>query len=135
MADLRHLTLVAPRRLSEDDHRVVHFQPRRSKTGGTDKWRHPIHNRDLNILLVERFAKYERDSQEEDYRQRMIMNGLGFIVTVTLIVLGVWLTANINDQSSTPQALNGTVFVSDRHRAGPSFRAVARDATNLTASH
>jgi hypothetical protein len=50
-------------------------------------------------------AKYERDSHEGDYRQRMIMNGLAFHVTVALIAIGVWLAANIDAwrRSSCPE--------------------------------
>jgi uncharacterized membrane protein YiaA len=50
-------------------------------------------------------AKYERDSHEGDYRQRMIMIGLVFLVTVALIAIGVWPAANIDAsrRSSCPE--------------------------------
>ena len=36
--------------------------------------------------------KYERAPDEpDDFRHRMIMNGLGLAVTVVLIVVGIWI--------------------------------------------
>jgi hypothetical protein len=81
---------------SDDDHRVVRFRPRRAKAGRTAPRREPIHDRDLMILSVLSLAKYERDGQEDDYRHRMIMNVVAFVVTVVLIATGVWLVANIH---------------------------------------
>ena len=50
--------------------------------------------------MIEKLAKYERDEPEDDYRQRMLRNGLGFVATVTLIAIGTWLMTNIHDQPS-----------------------------------
>jgi hypothetical protein len=95
MPEHRHFCLVA-RQSSYDDHRVVHFRPRRAKVDGMSGWRRPIHDRNLNISSVLSLARYERDGHEDDYRQRMIMNGLAFLATVALIAIGVWLAANID---------------------------------------
>jgi len=59
------------------------------------RWRGPIRDRNANISSVLSLTKYERDGHEDDYRQRMIMNGLAFLVAVALIAIGVWLAANI----------------------------------------
>lgn len=48
------------------------------------------------ILLS--LAKFERYDRGDDYRQRMLMNMLAFIFLLLLIVIGVWLAVNINDQ-------------------------------------
>ena len=97
MSERRHLILVSPCS-SDDYHRVVPFGPRQFKTERMDNQHHRIHKRDPDILLIEKFAKYERNGQDDDYRQRMILNGLGFAVTVVLIAFGVWLADNINDR-------------------------------------
>jgi hypothetical protein len=46
--------------------------------------------------LILSLAKYERDAQEDDYRERMILNGLAFVVTAALIAIGFWLASNID---------------------------------------
>jgi hypothetical protein len=49
---------------------------------------------DIRSLLS--LEKYERAS-EDDYGQRMIVNGLAFVVTVALIATGVLLASNLHD--------------------------------------
>jgi hypothetical protein len=49
---------------------------------------------DIRSLLS--LAKYERAS-EDDYGQRMIVNGLALVVTVALIATGVLLASNLHD--------------------------------------
>jgi hypothetical protein len=42
--------------------------------------------------LVPDLEKYERTPEEpDDFRHRMLMNGLGLAVTVVLIVAGIWI--------------------------------------------
>jgi hypothetical protein len=72
------------------------FRARRAKADGTARWRGPIRDRKPNISSVLSLAKYERVGHDSDYRQRMITNGLAFLVTVALIAIGVWLAANID---------------------------------------
>jgi hypothetical protein len=52
-------------------------------------------HRDPGVLLS--LAKFERDDRQDDYRHRMIMNALAFIVLVVLIAIGLWLITTIND--------------------------------------
>jgi len=42
---------------------------------------------------VDDLKKYEAapESEPDDYRHRMIMNGLGLLVTIFLVVAGVWI--------------------------------------------
>jgi hypothetical protein len=49
---------------------------------------------DISSLLS--LAKYEC-AHEDDYGQRMIVNGLALVVTVALIATGVLLACNLHD--------------------------------------
>jgi hypothetical protein len=40
-------------------------------------------------------AKYEREEGEDDYRHRMKMNVLGLLVTVLLVISGIWIADTI----------------------------------------
>lgn len=66
---------------SNEDPIVERYRPRPFTS--TYNRHHRIHKQDANVLLVEKFSKYERTCQEDDYRQRMIMNGIGFVETCT----------------------------------------------------
>jgi hypothetical protein len=67
---------------SEPEHRVLPFRPR----GSLLKRNVP---RPPPVLDLE---KYERAPDEpDDYRHRMLMNGLGLMVTVVLIAAGLWI--------------------------------------------
>jgi hypothetical protein len=110
MSGHRHAFPAALR--SSDGHdRVVLFRPQRAKIDGSAKWRLLKRHCDPDALLIERFAKYEHDDGEHNYRKRMLLNGLGFVVTVTLIAVGVWLMTSIHDQPShafeTPHSPDG----------------------------
>ena len=117
-----HLIRAAPQP-SDDDHRVVSFRPRRAEADGKARRREPIHDRDPNISLAEDLAKYERDDHDDDYRHRMIMNGVAVVVIVALIAIGIWLAANINDQGHASSAVNfGAALDSGGHRISAAAR-------------
>ena len=40
-------------------------------------------------------AKYERGEHKDDYRHRMKMNVLGLLVTILLVVSGIWIADTI----------------------------------------
>lgn len=44
---------------------------------------------------VDDLAKYARDSEPDDYRHRMINNGLALTVCVVLVAIGIWLASAI----------------------------------------
>jgi len=44
---------------------------------------------------VEDVGKYARSEEPDNYRQRMINNGLAFAFCVALVVIGVWLATSI----------------------------------------
>jgi hypothetical protein len=77
----------APAR-ADDDHRVIPFRPR---TGLHKTWHLPLVPRARDDSPVADLAKYERPEAEDDYRHRMKMNALGFLITCVLIVTGLWL--------------------------------------------
>jgi hypothetical protein len=67
---------------SEPDHRILPFRPR-----GSLFMRHVP-----RPSPVEDLSKYERSPDEpDDYRHRMMVNGLAFVATILLIVAGIWI--------------------------------------------
>jgi hypothetical protein len=66
---------------SESERRVVPFRPRGSLFARHAPQPSP----------VEDLAKYEHEDGEDDYRHRMIVNGLAFAVAVLLVVGGIWI--------------------------------------------
>ena len=44
---------------------------------------------------VEDLERFERTEGEDDYRHRMIMNGMAALVTVLLIVAGIWIASTM----------------------------------------
>jgi hypothetical protein len=87
--------MVTPDRLgtSNDENRVVPLRPR----GGINRrWpRSPA--RPPNDGSVDDLTKFEQSEPEDDYRHRMMVNVLGLVVTVLLVVAGVWLANKIAD--------------------------------------
>jgi hypothetical protein len=81
----------------------------------TDKRCEPTDDRNQRISSILNLAKFELDAREEDYRHRMIMNGLAFVVLLALITIGIWLAANINDQHHTlrPRNFNAALDSAD----------------------
>ena len=77
-----------------DDPRVVHFTPRdkrhaprTSDSGGFDL--------EACDSVVPSLAVYERCEGDDDFRQRMAMNCIAFVVNLLLIIVGVWLADRI----------------------------------------
>jgi hypothetical protein len=66
---------------SDNEPRVVGF--RRSRTGARRQASVPPPVNDL--------AKYERGADVDDYRHRMIVNGVAFVFVIFLIGAGLWL--------------------------------------------
>ena len=83
---------------TSDDQRVVRFRPRRASRaadGGRERRAGPS-IRDSEQSVVPDLAKYEcRDGEEEDYRHRMLMNVIAFMVNAVLIVVGVLFLGNV----------------------------------------
>jgi hypothetical protein len=101
----RHFTSAIPQS-DDDNHRILSFRPRHDKMNGTARRREPAHDHDPSISFILNLAKFEVDNREDDYRHRMIVNGLAFAVLLALILIGVWLAANISDQHHTLHAFD-----------------------------
>jgi hypothetical protein len=86
-----------PRQPANRDHSVVRFRRRHVQSGESAKSRRADQKHEQNIVFLLSLAKYESDGEEDDYRHRMIVNGLAFVVTVGLIATGVWLASNLHD--------------------------------------
>jgi hypothetical protein len=80
-----------PLPLPDDDGRVVRFRPRAAKE---QHWRWS-HRPKQNGGLVDDLTKFEQREPEDDYRHRMTVNALGLVVTILLVVAGVWLADKI----------------------------------------
>src|SRR5262245_46957756 len=93
----------------DDDHRVVPF-PRRGAGPG---WRWP-NKRPQREDGPDDLAKYERVEGEDDYPHRMRMNLLALVVTVLLVVVGLWLAETIAEMRK-----NQDCFLSGRHSCTP----------------
>jgi hypothetical protein len=75
----------------DDEGRVIQFRPR-----GVPRWRWPAPRRfgaaePPGADLV----KYEREEGEDDYRHRMKMNVLALLVTILLVISGIWIADTI----------------------------------------
>jgi hypothetical protein len=77
---------VTPNPTPNDDGRVVPF-----RRPGAPRWRGVA----PRPGPVPDLAKFERADTGDDYRHRMMMNVLGFLVTIGLIVAGLWLVDKI----------------------------------------
>jgi hypothetical protein len=67
---------------NEPDRRILPFRPRNSLVARPVPRPSP----------VEDLKKYERGADEpDDYRHRMFMNALAFVVTILLVVAGIWI--------------------------------------------
>ena len=75
----RSVTRPAP---SEPEGRVLPFRPRGSMFARNAPRSPPVPD----------LEKFERVPEEpDDFRHRMVMNGLGLAVTILLVVLGIWM--------------------------------------------
>ena len=74
---------------------------------------------------VDDLAKYEQGEAEDDYRYRMKMNALGFLVTVMLMVAGMWLVAALTEMQQTQDC-----YLSGRSNCEPiEFRPTEQPTT------
>lgn len=102
MSGRRRLITAAPESNNHDS-RVVSFRARHAKVKGAARSCEPAYDGDPGILLS--LAKFEHDDPKDDYRHRMTVNGVAFVVLLALIAIGVWLADNVSDQHRTAHAL------------------------------
>jgi hypothetical protein len=94
---------VTPERSTNDDSRVVPF-----RRPGTPRWVNPRRG------PVPDLTKYEHADAGDDYRHRMTMNALAFLVTIVLIVTGVWLADKIAELRKVQDC-----YLTGRHNCAP----------------
>ena len=89
-----------PAASAEDEHRVVRFRPRQVAEN---------RRRSMHRLMIERdFAElsgrslnggvqfeHEHEETEGEYRHRMFISGLAFLINIFLIVVGLLLITNL----------------------------------------
>jgi len=76
---------------TNDDGRVVRFRPRGPARG----WGWPLRGFQHGDESIGDLAKFERTDSEDDYRHRMKMNALALVVTIVLVIAGVWLVSKL----------------------------------------
>jgi hypothetical protein len=81
---------------NEERGRVLPFRPRASRSWN-DKLRLREPRSPVNDL-----SRYSRSPEQDDYRHRMLINLLAFLVLSLLVCCGVWLTDNLS-QSAKPR--------------------------------
>jgi hypothetical protein len=81
----------------DDEGRVLPFRPRGTAQG----WgrRAPVSQED--DLPVSDLREFEHSEPEDDYRHRMTVNALGLLVTIVLVVAGIWLADKIAETRAT----------------------------------
>jgi hypothetical protein len=77
----------------EETGRVVQLRPRQPPPG---RARPPA----SSGPAIEDIGKFERDSRDDDYRHRMVMNVLGFLTCAALVAAGVWIANAIGELRS-----------------------------------
>jgi hypothetical protein len=76
---------------TENGAEIVRLRPR----GGASGWRWPLQPPAHSGEPVAGLSKFERTEGEDDYRHRMTMNALAFLVTIVLVTIGIWLATSI----------------------------------------
>jgi hypothetical protein len=71
----------------EEKGRVLPFRPRASQS-----WNAKLRLRDQRRGPVDDLSKYSRPPDEDEYRHRMVMNLLAFLVLALIVYCGIWLT-------------------------------------------
>jgi hypothetical protein len=69
-------------------------QPHDDEPGRVVRFRH---RRSDEVTPPDDLAKFARDGQPDDYRHRMMMNAVTFLVVGGLIAAGLWLVFSIAD--------------------------------------
>jgi hypothetical protein len=57
----------------------------------------PAEHRSPLLPPLPDLGKYERAPEGDDYRHRMMVNTVGLIISLVLIVAGIWLAAKISE--------------------------------------
>ena len=71
----------------EEKGRILPFRPRAPRS-----WNAQLRLRDQMRSPVDDLSKYSRGPDEDNYRHRMMMNLLAFLVLALVVSCGIWLT-------------------------------------------
>jgi hypothetical protein len=82
---MRNMTSQEPSN-DEEKGRVLPFRPRAPRS-----WNAQLRVRDNLRSPVDDLSKYSRAPDEEDYRHRMVVNLLAFLVLAVIVYCGIWL--------------------------------------------
>jgi hypothetical protein len=78
---------------NEERGRVLPFRPRASRS-----WNEKLRLRGPRSPVND-LSKYFRSPEQDDYRHRMLMNLLAFLVLSLLVCCGIWLTDNLSQRA------------------------------------
>ena len=70
----------------EEKGRILPFRPRAPRS-----WNAQLRLRDQMRSPVDDLSKYSRGPDEDNYRHRMVMNLLAFLVLALIVYCGIWL--------------------------------------------
>jgi hypothetical protein len=73
--------------------RILPFRPRMSRS-----WDAKLRLRDQSRSPIGDLSEYSRGPEEDDYRHRMFINLLAFLVLALIICCGIWLADNITER-------------------------------------
>jgi len=75
--------------------RVVLLRPRHPHAGNDNRPRHPAGNLTSEPAIGD-LSRFERSTDgQDDYRHRMMVNALAFILCIFLVLAGVWLAVKL----------------------------------------
>jgi len=81
---------------SDSSARVVPLRRRHPAAGNDNRPPDPVDAVGSGHEAVGDLSRFERSADaQDDYRHRMLVNGLAFIVCVFLVLAGVWLTSKL----------------------------------------
>jgi hypothetical protein len=75
----------------EEKGRILPFRPRAPRS-----WNAQLRLRDQLRSPVDDLSKYSRRPDEDNYRHRMVMNLLAFLVLALIVYCGIWLTNTLS---------------------------------------
>ena len=76
--------------------RVVPLRPRHPAAGNDNRPPAPVDAVGSAPPAVGDLSRFERSADtQDDYRHRMVVNGLAFVVCILLVLAGVWLTSKL----------------------------------------
>jgi len=94
LGQTRTSMMSAERQGPDERGRVLHLPPRHPLAGNDNC--PPDAARSSNRATIGDLSRFERKSESvDDYRHRMVVNVLAFVIVVLLVVAGIWLTSKL----------------------------------------